>query len=129
MQISPSWGHKPILALRVWSSIVRLPARWSVSRQLWHLRRWWGRGIYFHFCPAQLQTWLLRSEVINRGEVLNCWNPVWLPRCVCFLLVLWLYIPRRPTPVFLPGESHGQRSLVSYRPCMVWQRWDMTEAT
>ena len=21
------------------------------------------------------------------------------------------------TPVFLPGESHGQRSLVSYRPC------------
>ena len=29
-------------------------------------------------------------------------------------------IPRRrkwqPTPVFLPGESHGQRSLVGYRP-------------
>ena len=21
------------------------------------------------------------------------------------------------TPVFLPGKSHGQRSLVSYRPC------------
>jgi len=29
-------------------------------------------------------------------------------------------IPRRrasqPTPVFLPGESHGQRSLVGYSP-------------
>ena len=30
------------------------------------------------------------------------------------------------TPVFLPGKSHGQRSLVGYRP---WGReeWDMTE--
>ena len=24
---------------------------------------------------------------------------------------------RQPTPVFLPGESPGQRSLVSYSPC------------
>ena len=22
----------------------------------------------------------------------------------------------QPTPIFLPGESHGQRSLVGYRP-------------
>ena len=30
------------------------------------------------------------------------------------------------TPVFLPGESHGQRSLAGYNP---WGRkeWDMTE--
>ena len=35
---------------------------------------------------------------------------------------------RQPTPVFLPGESHGQRSLVGYSP---WSRkeLDMTEAT
>ena len=34
----------------------------------------------------------------------------------------------QPMPVFLPGESHGQRSLVGYSP---WGRkeWDMTEAT
>ena len=34
----------------------------------------------------------------------------------------------QPTPVFLPGESHGQRSLVGYSP---WGRKDsdMTEAT
>ena len=33
-----------------------------------------------------------------------------------------------PTPVFLPGESHGQRSLVGYSP---WghKESDMTEAT
>ena len=23
----------------------------------------------------------------------------------------------KPTPVFLPGKSHGQRSLVGYGPC------------
>ena len=34
----------------------------------------------------------------------------------------------QPTPAFLPGESHGQRSLVSYSP---WgcKESDMTEAT
>ena len=32
----------------------------------------------------------------------------------------------QPTPVFLPGQSHGQRSLVGYSP---WghKEWDMTE--
>ena len=24
---------------------------------------------------------------------------------------------RKPTPIFLPGEPHGQRSLVGYSPC------------
>ena len=34
----------------------------------------------------------------------------------------------QPTPVFLPGESHGQRSLVGYSP---WGRKElgMTEVT
>ena len=34
----------------------------------------------------------------------------------------------QPNPVFLPGESHGQRSLLGYSP---WDRkWlDTTEAT
>ena len=34
----------------------------------------------------------------------------------------------QPTPVFLPGESHGQRSLVSYSP-QVPTESDMTEVT
>ena len=37
--------------------------------------------------------------------------------------------PRRalqPTPVFLPGKSHGQRSLVDYSPCG-HKESDMTE--
>ena len=34
----------------------------------------------------------------------------------------------QPTPVFLPGESHGQRHLVGYSP-WVYKELDMTEAT
>ena len=34
----------------------------------------------------------------------------------------------QPTPVFLPGESHGQGSLVGYSP-WVHTELDMTEAT
>ena len=34
----------------------------------------------------------------------------------------------KPTPVFLPGESHGQRSLVSYSP-LGCKELDTTEVT
>ena len=34
----------------------------------------------------------------------------------------------QPTPVFLPGESHGQRILVDYSP-QGHKESDMTEAT
>ena len=34
----------------------------------------------------------------------------------------------QPTPVFLPGESHGQRSLAGYSPKRNKES-DMTEAT
>ena len=34
----------------------------------------------------------------------------------------------QPTPAFLPEESHGQRSLVDYRP-QGCREWDTTEAT
>ena len=35
----------------------------------------------------------------------------------------------QPTPVFLPGESHGQRSLADYSPQGHCKDSDMTEAT
>ena len=35
---------------------------------------------------------------------------------------------QQPTPVFLPGEFHGQRSLVCYSP-QGWKELDTTEAT
>ena len=41
--------------------------------------------------------------------------------------ILWRRA-RQSTPVFLPGESHGLRTLVDYSP---WGRkeWEMIEAT
>ena len=57
------------------------------------------------------------------------------PTCQCSketLLDPWVRkIPWRaqqPTPVFLPGEFHGQRSLAGYGP---WshKEWDMTKET
>ena len=55
----------------------------------------------------------------------GCFVVFYLTSCNLWLHVTW----RRkwqPIPVFLPGESHGQRSLVGYSP---WGRkdWDMTE--
>ena len=35
----------------------------------------------------------------------------------------------QPTPVFLPGESHGQRSLAGYSPNGGYKESDMTEVT
>ena len=53
------------------------------------------------------------------------------PQCGRPRFDLWVgKIPWRrawqPTPVFLPRESHGQRSLAGYSP---WghKEWDMTE--
>ena len=50
-----------------------------------------------------------------------------------FRFDLWVgKIPWRrawePTPIFLPGESHGQGSLAGYRPLSL-KELDMTEAT
>ena len=33
----------------------------------------------------------------------------------------------QPTPVFLPGESHGRRSMAGHSP-QGHKEWDMTEA-
>ena len=60
------------------------------------------------------------------------------PSCQCrrhkrlrFNPWVWKILWRRawqPTPVFLPGESHGQRSLVGYSP-KGHKEPDMTEVT
>jgi len=53
-----------------------------------------------------------------------------ISRGPCNLYILYIYIYThhifwsrkwQPTPVFLPGESHGQRNLVDYNP------WSCTE--
>ena len=40
-----------------------------------------------------------------------------------------ILVPPEPTPVFLPGESHGQRSLAGYSPQGCTGSEDVIEAT
>ena len=64
---------------------------------------------------------MVKNPPANAGKVRNMGSDPWVRK-----------IPQRkkwqPTPVFLPGESHGQRSLVGYSP---WGHKvsDRTEAT
>ena len=63
---------------------------------------------------AKSQTWLSDWTELNWTELFfSSYLPPWRRG--------W-----QPTPVFLPGEFHGQRSLMGYSP---WghQEWDMTE--
>ena len=85
-------------------------------------------GKLFHFCEPQF---LYRKTIVVRGfpggsdgkeSACNVGDPGLIPGSGRFP---W----RRkwhPTPVFLPGESHGQRSLEIYSP---WshKELDMTE--
>ena len=76
--------------------------------------------------PRSVHTWaswvalVIKNPPANAEDVRQVFEP-WVRK-----------IPWRrawpPIPVFLPGESHGQRSLAGYSPwsCKVW---DTTEAT
>ena len=63
---------------------------------------------------------VVKNSPANAGDMRHGFSP-WIGK-----------VPRRkawePTPVFLPGESHGQRSLIGYSP---WGHTesDLTEAT
>ena len=41
-----------------------------------------------------------------------------------FFLILWKFYGKTPTPVFLPGKFHGQRSLTGYSPGVAKSRTD-----
>ena len=53
---------------------------------------------------------------------------LFLPSFLCWFLFFHLRRAWPPTPVFLPRESHGQRSLAGYTPWGGAEK-DMTEAT
>ena len=77
------------------------------------------RGICYPVIPSQVAL-VVKNLPANAGDK-RCRLDPWVRK------MPW----RRkwqPTPVFLPGKCHGQRSLVDYSP---WGRkeLDMTEAT
>ena len=71
------------------------------SGQLWTPRRWDLRFVF----------WELGSSVVCASLLLLC-PMMWL--CEAMLVVYSQHL--KPTPVFLPGESQGQRSLAGYSP-------------
>ena len=56
------------------------------------------------------------SEVCNECTIYS--------ECLMGDLMIPSIVWRQPTPVFLPGESHGQRSLVGYSS---WDRKSWTQ--
>jgi len=52
---------------------------------------------------------VVKNPPANAGDVRDAGSDPWVRK------IPWGRA-RQPTPVFLPGESHGQRSLASYSP-------------
>ena len=76
----------------------------------------WMRWIYVYSCSGSFPLW-----VIKNAEYISLCYAVWFC-CSSVLLcnsVIYLSWRRKwhPTPVFLPGESQGQRSLAGCSPC------------
>ena len=61
---------------------------------------------------------VVKNSSANAGDIKRCWLDLWVRKEKDW----------QSTPVFLPGESHGQRSLAGYSP---WghKQLDTTEAT
>ena len=52
---------------------------------------------------------VVKNPPTNAGDVSSSFNP-WVGK------IPWRRTWQQPTPVFLPGESHGQKSLAGYSP-------------
>ena len=59
---------------------------------------------------------MVKNPPAKAGETQRCWFDPWVGK------IPWKR-KWQPTPVFLPGKSHGQRSLVG------WGVWDHKEST
>ena len=77
------------------------------------------RFLFFDLC-FHFATMLLRASLVASGKESTC-------NAGASGLMLGQKIPWRwawqPTPVFLPGESHGQRSQVCKRVGHDWSEW------
>ena len=85
-------------------------------------KSWLNLSHYCYYCQICFTSFLLllhHSWGFSGGSAVK--NPLQCKRCRRHMYHPWVRkIPWRrpwqPTPVFLPGESHGQRSLVGYSP-------------
>ena len=54
---------------------------------------------------------VVKNPPANAGDMNETWVDPWDGK------IPWRRVGH-PTPVFLPGESHGQRKLAGYSPCI-----------
>ena len=89
------------------------PLQYSCSENPHGRGAWWATV----HTVTKRHDWAINYIFLNK--VLNYWVPV---------SNFWWRRKWKPTPVFLPGESHGQRNLPGYSP---WGRKesDLTEVT
>ena len=112
---SRHWKHESLQRSRLFKLKERMPVRVQV-----------GASIYVSYYCYHQEIWYTR---LKWGSLTM--NTTYMLACVLHHFSLWVRkIPWRrnwwPTPVFLPGESHGQRSLGGSSP-WCWKESDMIE--
>ena len=121
MSSIPEFGRSPGKEMATHSSILALKIPWTEEpgglpgMGFQRIRCYWTQR-YTHTIRDSMP-WAWDLFVLNvatfNGVVCFKWGSFWRRK--------W-----QPTPVFLPGISHGQRSLVGYSPCGR-KELDMTE--
>ena len=109
----------PLLSQPLWRF---LPQKWQFQAFGW-LKGFWG-FFFYYFCGKMAfhrSSKNLETNLGKRGLPWWCrWQSICLQRRRPGFDPWVGKIPWRrkwqPTPVFLPGESHGRRSLIGYRP-------------
>ena len=100
--------YSPLFLLQDQGYVLESACKYSLKSLLLKQRKY--LQAYLPLLQICLQTWLwvVKNLPINAGDVRHRFDP-WVGK-----------IPWRrawqPTPVFLPGESHGQRSLAGCSP-------------
>jgi len=104
----------------------------SPSAQLWErvCSHWWNKVWKYKVSLSWNMFTMIRCIFMSRKFVFYwCLTKIMMPRLTSLSLFTFLHWRRKwqPTPVFLPGESQGQGSLVG---CRLWGRTesDTTEA-
>ena len=92
------------------------------------IKYWVDQKVLFGFFPKMLKMNLgLPSGASGKESACQCRRGKISMFDPCVGMICWSR-KWQPTPVFLPGESHGQRNLVGFGPWRLKES-DMTEHT
>ena len=94
---------------------------WCCAVSSWKQHEWGFQPVTLLVLPTLPPGHSLRSQELGLMEMSVIRGLAWMPMDICLPLRIIVRIKEiiwrrkwQPTPVFLPGESHGQRSLAGY---------------